>query len=763
MNSHLAIFFILQFLLCTWIKQVLTSDKIYTNTWAVNILGGEQAARELADLHNFDYRGPVGSLPDLYIFSHKNIKARSKRSADEHQSLLTTHPNIIWAEQQIAKSRRRRGYEVISDPLFDKQWYLKNKGQTRERCKSQYAGDNFEQLDINVVKAWNLNVTGAGVVVSILDDGLEHSHPDLSRNYDSLASYDFNSGDSDPAPRYSQDNINKHGTRCAGEVAAEINNNICGAGVAFNAKVGGIRMLDGDVTDAVEAGSLSYKPEHIDIYSSSWGPDDDGTTVDGPGQLALNAFKAGIEKGRGGLGSIFVWATGNGGRFQDYCSCDGYINSPYTISIGAVDNCGMKPWYSEACSGTLAVTYSSGDASGQFDKQIATTDLHGTCTQSHTGTSAAAPLAAGIFALVLEANKKLTWRDMQHLIVKTSKMVSPKDDEWQKNAAGYYVNPKFGFGALDTGGLVEMASRKDWKTAGTQHMCHTIKNDVNEFSAASTDSYIEASGCENDKGSCVTKLEHVHVVINLKKNRQRGQLSISLTSPHGTVSKILQKRPRDNSEEGFKNWAFLTVFHWGESPKGKWKLSINDQTKEGFTLVSWYMTFYGTCDNKISDPFKIQINESEICDKICKKGCPEVFFDSCELCEQYCDCTIGRCVKQCANDLITDNQLHLCKRSLEYQEEHTLNNLVARELKEQPVIGISMTAKFAIIFLALLAISAMVSGIAFFIANMPQSKTFAQGYRSVSRYPCTDTVEEGLIVDEDKSSLNSLETKIVKS
>ena len=86
-------------------------------------------------------------------------------------------------------------------------------GQTRERCKSQSAGNSFEQLDINVVSAWKLNVTGQGVVVSILDDGLEHSHPDLIRNYDSLASYDYNSGDNDPAPRYSQDNINKHGTR----------------------------------------------------------------------------------------------------------------------------------------------------------------------------------------------------------------------------------------------------------------------------------------------------------------------------------------------------------------------------------------------------------------------------------------------------------------------------------------------------------------------------------------------------------------------
>ena len=52
-------------------------------------------------------------------------------------------------------------------------------------------------------------------------------------------------------------------------------------------------MLDGDVTDAVEAQSLSLNPQKIDIYSSSWGPDDDGKTVDGPGHLAEDAFTKG--------------------------------------------------------------------------------------------------------------------------------------------------------------------------------------------------------------------------------------------------------------------------------------------------------------------------------------------------------------------------------------------------------------------------------------------------------------------------------------
>ena len=55
-------------------------------------------------------------------------------------------------------------------------------------------------------------------------------------------------------------------------------------------------MLDGDVFDAVEAASLSFNRSHIDIYSASWGPDDDGKVVDGPGKLAMKAFKEGIAK-----------------------------------------------------------------------------------------------------------------------------------------------------------------------------------------------------------------------------------------------------------------------------------------------------------------------------------------------------------------------------------------------------------------------------------------------------------------------------------
>lgn len=55
-------------------------------------------------------------------------------------------------------------------------------------------------------------------------------------------------------------------------------------------------MLDGRVTDAIEATALSLKINHIHIYSASWGPEDDGKTVDGPGPLAKIAFENGIKK-----------------------------------------------------------------------------------------------------------------------------------------------------------------------------------------------------------------------------------------------------------------------------------------------------------------------------------------------------------------------------------------------------------------------------------------------------------------------------------
>lgn len=59
-------------------------------------------------------------------------------------------------------------------------------------------------------------------------------------------------------------------------------------------------MLDGDVTDLVEARAVSFKNDYVGIYSASWGPEDDGKTVDGPGYATLKAFQEGAWNGRNG-------------------------------------------------------------------------------------------------------------------------------------------------------------------------------------------------------------------------------------------------------------------------------------------------------------------------------------------------------------------------------------------------------------------------------------------------------------------------------
>ena len=122
----------------------------------------------------------------------------------------------------------------------------------------------------------------------------------------------------------------------------------------------GIRMLDQPyMTDLIEANSMGHEPHLIDIYSASWGPTDDGKTVDGPRNATMRAIVRGVNEGRRGLGNIYVWASGDGGSDDD-CNCDGYAASMWTISINSAINDGQNAHYDESCSSTLASTFSNG-------------------------------------------------------------------------------------------------------------------------------------------------------------------------------------------------------------------------------------------------------------------------------------------------------------------------------------------------------------------------------------------------------------------
>lgn len=462
--------------------------------------------------------------------------------------------------------------EMFNDELWDHQWYLHD---------TRYLTDNLPDISLHVEPVWRRGITGTGVRVIVIDDGIDHSHPDLSSNYDQDLSHDFNGEDEDPSPA---DLTNSHGTRCAGEIAMSANNHLCGVGVAYNATIGGIRMLDGKISDTIEGLALSFALDKVDIFSSSWGPNDDGSTVEGPGKLASEALEKGVRTGRGGLGVIYVWASGNGGGHGDDCNCDGYAGSVYTLSVSSASQQGQATWYGESCTSTLTSTYSSG---AYTDQKIATTDVGGGCTVSHTGTSAAAPLAAGIMALVLQTNPALTWRDVQHLVVLSSNPDPVMANTgWKQNGAGLWYNPRFGFGILDANTIVEMASV--WNNVPEKSECRLEGEKVQDLHTRRTgESGVRDISEENvvalkfSSEECdVDTLEQVQAIINVQ-HPQRGQLEALLVSPSGTRSHILSPRRNDLSDKGFLDWPLMTVESWGEPARGSWELYLVNRGEGG--------------------------------------------------------------------------------------------------------------------------------------------------------------------------------------
>jgi len=464
----------------------------------------------------------------------------------------------------------------IHDPIFNDQWHLFNPTQLGH--------------DLNVSGVWMEGVTGKGAKVVIVDDGLDMDSEDLKDNFYAAGSYDFNDKGPEPRPRLSDD---RHGTRCAGEVAA-VKNNICGVGVAYDAKIGGIRILSKPITDADEALAMTYGYDETDIYSCSWGPPDDGVSMSQPGILIKRAMVDAVQKGRGGRGTIYVFAAGNGAASEDNCNFDGYTNSIYSITVGAIDRQGQHPYYSEKCSAQLIVTYSSGAGDA-----IHTTDVGvNQCYTGHGGTSAAGPLAAGVYALMLEVRPELTWRDMQWLTVMYAVPLDQGDD-WQTTITGKKFSHQYGYGKLDAGALVEAARNftlvkpQAWLKSPWQHVRTAIPEGETGLRShfTVTEEMLQAANME--------RLEHVTVTMNIQHTR-RGDLMVDLISPSGIVSHLSTARSRDNSNEGYRDWTFMSVAHWGEPGVGDWAIVVKDTRENNDhngTLTDWKLNLFGESYN----------------------------------------------------------------------------------------------------------------------------------------------------------------------
>lgn len=538
---------------------------------------------------------PIGKLKDHYLIS----TAKNKRSLS-----LQHNDDFKFIEEQIPRQRTKRrpplaqrnepqpGLERettgddlndyiaavqeeldIHDPIFHEQWHLFN---TRE------AGH-----DINVTGVWQQGIFGKGTVVALVDDGIDMNSVDLAANYYAAGSYDYNDHNPVPSPKLSDDN---HGTRCAGEIAA-VRNDVCGIGIAYEAKVAGLRILSGRITDADESAALNYDFDNNLIYSCSWGPPDDGRSMDAPSIIIQRAIVNGIQNGRGGKGSIFVFASGNGAVYDDNCNFDGYTNSIFSITIGGIDRMDFHPYYSELCAPQLAVTYSSG--AGDY---IHTTDVgERSCSDRHGGTSAAAPIGAGIFALVLSIRPDLSWRDMQYLCVETAVAFNPEDDDWQETPAGFKFNHKFGYGKLDAYAMVERA--KTWQNVKSQSWLHTPLVLVNEELGTEPHQEITSHFEVSESDLSVANLERIeHITVNVNiEHQRRGDITVDLISPHGIISNLATMRRYDADTNGIRNWTFMTVKHWGESGIGQWRLVVgdHDHPESTGTFIDWKMTLWG--------------------------------------------------------------------------------------------------------------------------------------------------------------------------
>lgn len=546
-------------------------------------LQDDASPQRVASLLGLDYEGPMGELPDHHTFSSPKLKRHQaddilddvrKRRRKRDYLLPRDLQSIVWSQKQRTKPqmvKRDRLPEMavrqslppsadapdgtdaeavaertslqqelnIEDPIFGEQWHLFNAIQLGH--------------DLNVTGVWQQGITGEGATAVMVDDGIDMYSDDLKDNYFAKGSYDFNEGVDEPKPRLSDD---RHGTRCAGEIAA-VKNGVCGVGVAYNARIGGLRILSKIITDEDEAVAMNYAFQDNQIYSCSWGPPDDGRSMDAPGILIRKAMVNAVQKGRQGKGNIFVFAAGNGHAQGDNCNFDGYTNSIYSVTIGGIDRKGLHGYYSEHCSAQLAVTYSSG--SGDY---IHTTDVGvNKCYAGHGGTSAAAPLAAGVFALALSARPELTWRDLQNVIVQTAVQVNEDDGSWDKTFAGRPFSHTFGYGKLDAYAFVEKAKTIDllkpqaWYKSPWMHVNHFIPQGAEGLLSSFTVTKDHLSKAN------FQRVEQITVTMNVEHNR-RGDLSVELRSPSQMVSHLSVTRRLDEAPTGYVDWTFMSVAHW---------------------------------------------------------------------------------------------------------------------------------------------------------------------------------------------------------
>jgi serine protease len=356
----------------------------------------------------------VSGMPEWYILS-VNPKAE-KTSLDAANAMYETGR---FADVDPAFVFNFRS-NCTNDTDFGSLWGLDNPGNP--------------SADINACAAWGIT-EGAGINVAVLDQGIDLSHNDLSANIPGVG---FNSEQCMVPSSFVGD---AHGTHVAGTILAVKNNSLQVVGVAPQSDL--IPVSNGLwVTPTISAelacGMSWAWMNGADVINNSWG--DQGGAFYGNLQSAIleNAITNALTLGRGGQGTLVVFAAGNyggGGPIMDY---PGTFH-PDIVTAGAISSTGFRAGFSGH--GSLLDVVAPGDGI------LSTMPYNGTGSMS--GTSMAAPHVTGTIALILSVNPCLSGADVRTILESTAQKIGGYSYATTTGRPNGTWNIEMGYGLID--------------------------------------------------------------------------------------------------------------------------------------------------------------------------------------------------------------------------------------------------------------------------------------------------------------------------
>jgi subtilisin family serine protease len=348
---------------------------------------------------------------------------------------LTAAAGASYAVPERFREMELRNRFLPDDPLFAQQWTLENTGQAGNGRLDPAAGD------VDAPEAWSYTLGSPQVLIAVLDDGVQLDHPDLVANIAS-AGRDF-TVDPPVAGASPKTVADRHGTSVAGIAAARGGNGVGVSGMCPRCRVLPIRVHGS--SNLGTAAAFRYAIEQgADVITNSWGY---ARAVPAGADAAVrDAIDTAAHEGRGGRGTLIVFGMTN--ESVDNCS-GAHTDISSLESVVAVGVSNHDDEVGGAGFGACMDLVAPAKPKDRSTLGVMTTDRTG--LDGHAagdyysdfgGTSAAAPLVAGIAGLLLSLNPALTRADLQRILEHTAEKVDPSGAAY--DAAGFSERAGYG-------------------------------------------------------------------------------------------------------------------------------------------------------------------------------------------------------------------------------------------------------------------------------------------------------------------------------